>query len=143
MGCISEEAKGGRGCSLSRRRHLLLLRSVLPSLPPSLAHSSISSSPLPPLLLFSPPPSLSLFFYSPFPPLHSSTFSHPRFSLFSLRFASFVPPRRNEEIETRHSKKTFHEPRTRAPELRTFPVNLAGGRAFVPIQQARWKEKEG
>ena len=58
-----------------------------------------------------PSPSLSLFFYSPFPlPLSSLS-----------AFTSFVPPRRNEtlaEIETRHSKKIFHA-LTRASELRT------------------------
>ena len=106
---ISEEAKGGRGCSLSRRRHLLLPRSLL-SPSAALAHlilaSSTSSS-------FFPSPSLSLFFYSPFPlPLSSLS-----------AFTSFVPPRRNEtlaEIETRHSKKIFHA-LTRASEL-LFPV---------------------
>lgn len=55
---ISEEAKGGRGCSLSRRRHLLLPRSLL-SPSAALAHlilaSSTSSS-------FFPSPSLFHYF---------------------------------------------------------------------------------
>lgn len=138
MGCISEEAKGGRGCSLSRRRHLLLLRSVLPSLPPSLAHPSISSSPPPPLLLFSPPPPLFHYFsilrFRRYTPLLSLILASPSFLSASLH--SF---RQGGTRRSRHAtrRKPFTNALTRASELRTFPVNLAGGRAFVPIQQAR------
>lgn len=137
MGCISEESKGGRGCSLSRRRHLLLLRSVLPSLPPSLAHPSISSSPLPPLLLFSPPPlSFIIFLFSVSAATLLYFLSSSLLPLFSpLRFIRSAKEERGDRDTP--LEENLSRTRTRASELRTFPVNLAGGRAFVPIQQAR------
>lgn len=143
MGCISEEAKGGRGCSLSRRRHLLLLRSVLPSLPPSLAHPSISSSPLPPLLLFSPLPPLFHYFsilrFRRYTPLLSLILASPSFLSASLH--SF---RQGGTRRSRHAtrRKPFTNPgRGRPNYVRFLLTSLVEERLFQYNKQGEKKRR--
>lgn len=125
--------RGERGCSLSRRRHLLLLRSVLPSL--SLASTLPSHPPsLPPLLL----PFFPLFHYFPILLSVSAALpsSHPPFlfSFFASRFAPLSPTRRGG---SRHATRRERSDEAREPNSTRFPVNLAGGGALLfAIQQS-------
>lgn len=124
--------RGERGCSLSRRRHLLLLQSVLPSPPPlhlilHLFHLFF--------FLFSLSFIIFLFF---FPPLSHllilDSFSLSLSLRFSLRSAFTKAERR---IETRHSKRISHALMRRGPNSTRFPVNLAGeGALLFTIQQS-------
>lgn len=142
MGCISEEAKGGRGCSLSRRRHLLLLRSVLPSLPPSLAHPSIilasstSSSffPSPPLFHY-----FSILRFRRYTPLLSLILASPSFLSASLH--SF---RQGGTRRSRHAtrRKPFTNPgRGRPNYVRFLLTSLVEERLFQYNKQGEKKRR--